>query len=67
MAHCDYWWVAGRVEWCDLLGGNCRCGGWEESCTLKKRRRKSDRHAQVQMMLDDEDIRRYSRHGHYHR
>ena len=35
VAQCDFWWCAGGVEWCDLLGGPCRCSGWEESCNLR--------------------------------
>jgi len=35
LSQCDYWWFAGDVEWCDLRGGACKCGGWEESCVLK--------------------------------
>ena len=35
MARCDYWWYAGNVEWCDLRGDSCRCGGWQEACAMK--------------------------------
>ncbi|MDO8684792.1 MAG: hypothetical protein Q7N50_15115 [Armatimonadota bacterium] len=35
MAQCDYWWFAGNVEWCDLKGDSCKCGGWQDSCALK--------------------------------
>ncbi|MDO8585680.1 MAG: hypothetical protein Q7T82_01445 [Armatimonadota bacterium] len=35
MAQCDYWWFAGEVEWCDLRGDSCKCGGWHESCYLR--------------------------------
>ena len=39
VAKCDYWWIAGGVEWCDMVEGQCRCGGWEKSCGLRDGRR----------------------------
>ena len=40
VAKCDYWWVAGEVEWCDIQEAQCRCGGWVKSCALRDGRRK---------------------------
>jgi len=45
VAHCDYWWLTGKVEWCDLVSGPCKCGGWTESCNLRGRRRGNNHHS----------------------
>ena len=29
---------AGDVEWCDLRGDCCKCGGWQESCFMRGRK-----------------------------
>jgi hypothetical protein len=36
LAQCDYWWFAGDVEWCDMRGDSCKCGGWENACAFNK-------------------------------
>jgi len=35
MSECHFWWRAGHVEWCDMTGEACDCGGWEEQCDMK--------------------------------
>ena len=66
MAHCDYWWFAGNVEWCDLMSTSCRCGGWEDSCALKKRRKKAERRMDMHLLLEDDDIRTNHRRNYSH-
>lgn len=36
MSECHFWWRAGETQWCDMIGEECHCSGWEESCDLKK-------------------------------
>jgi hypothetical protein len=64
LAHCDYWWFAGGVEWCDLEGSNCHCGGWEDSCALKRRRKKSTHTNDMQMMSEMEEHHRKHKQNH---
>jgi hypothetical protein len=59
MSDCHYWWRAGEVQWCDMLGETCRCGGWDECCDIKivdnqnkKTRLVAKAHA-IQMESDD--------------
>ena len=42
MAHCNYWWFAGEVEWCDRESEPCKCGGWEESCAFRRRKKRDN-------------------------
>ncbi len=35
MSECHFWWRSGDVQWCDMNGSECHCGGWDESCDLK--------------------------------
>lgn len=64
MARCDYWWFAGGVEWCDMTGSNCRCGGGEESCLMKPRKKKQSRVDMLQMESEPDERRRYAKHNH---
>ncbi len=36
MSECQYWWREGAAQWCDMQGGDCACGGWEEGCDMRK-------------------------------
>jgi hypothetical protein len=67
LAHCDYWWFAGSVEWCDLTGGSCRCGGWEEACEMKQRRRRPTKNNTfLPFEPDFEERKRTSKHASKH-
>lgn len=35
MSNCRFWWRTGDVQWCDMKGNGCRCGGWDECCDMK--------------------------------
>ena len=35
MSECNLWWKAGDVQWCDMMGDMCQCGGWDERCNMK--------------------------------
>ncbi|MEN6373121.1 MAG: hypothetical protein ABFD64_14040 [Armatimonadota bacterium] len=65
MSQCDYWWSAGAVEWCDLTGNSCRCSGCEDFCSLKKRRKKSDKTTDnfQQMISEMDDFHKEPRHN----
>jgi len=43
MSECHFWWKAGKVQWCDMTGESCNCGGWEENCDMKTRKGKKDK------------------------
>lgn len=49
MGQCDYWWISGTTEWCDLTGQSCACGGSDATCRLKRK-------AIVQAMEEEERI-----------
>lgn len=54
MSECRLWWRSGSVQWCDMMGKSCRCGGWDEGCDMKllaKRRQKAQEASQVQIVL----------------
>ena len=41
MSECHYWWRTGEVQWCDMKGDGCHCGGWDEYCDMKQSGRRS--------------------------
>ncbi len=58
MSECRFWWRAGDVEWCDMIGEACRCGGWDERCDMKlkdKQGAKAPLAAQVQSAMTEEN------------
>lgn len=50
MSECHYWWRTGEVQWCDMKGDGCQCGGWDDYCDMKHTGRRS---------LDLEDEKSY--------
>lgn len=43
MSECHFWWRAGEVQWCDMTGESCKCGGWEENCDMRKKKRSKEK------------------------
>lgn len=41
MSECSYWWRTGEVQWCDMKGDGCQCGGWDDYCDMKRTGRKA--------------------------
>ena len=37
MSECHFWWRAGDVQWCDMVGELCQCSGLDERCDMKRR------------------------------
>ena len=35
MSECHFWWNTGEVQWCDMVGGECHCSGWDDCCDMK--------------------------------
>jgi len=41
MSECNYWWRTGEVQWCDMKGDGCGCGGWDDYCDMKQSGRRA--------------------------
>lgn len=60
MTQCDYWCLAGKIEWCEVTEQACSCGGKNRNCTLKANKVASPpRDAQVrERQIDAPRVRR---------